>query len=64
MWLQSAGRRSLREGDGMRTRAFDPDDPEFVENALHARIVVFSTACILASLLVIIICIPLLLAEL
>jgi hypothetical protein len=48
----------------MRTRAFDPDDPEFVQNVLHARIVVFSTACILASLLVISICIPLLLAEL
>jgi hypothetical protein len=48
----------------MRTRAFDPYDPEFAQRHQHARIVVFSTACILASLLVICICAPLLLAKL
>jgi hypothetical protein len=38
----------------MRERAFDPyRDPEFVRKNQHARIVVFSTACILASLVVI-----------
>ena len=48
----------------MRTRTFDPDDPEFVQKVQHARVVVFSTACILASLLLISICVPLLLARL
>jgi hypothetical protein len=47
----------------MTTREFDPYDPEFVQKIQHARIVVFSTACILASLLVISICVPLLLAR-
>jgi hypothetical protein len=48
----------------MSKRSFDPYDPEFVQKRQHARIVVFSTACILASLLVIGICIPLLLLRL
>ena len=37
----------------MRKFAFDPHDPEFVQKMQHARIVVVSTACILASLFVI-----------
>ncbi len=42
------------DGDAMRKPAFDPySDPEFVRKNQHARIVVFSTACILVSLLVI-----------
>jgi hypothetical protein len=48
----------------MRKRAFDPYDPEFVQKKQHARIVVFSTACILVSLAVIGTCVPLLLAKL
>jgi hypothetical protein len=38
----------------MRKRAFDPySDPEFVRNNQHARIMTFSTVCILVSLVVI-----------
>jgi hypothetical protein len=49
----------------MRKRAFDPySDPEFVRKDQHARIVVFSTACILVSLVVIGIFGVLLLAKL
>jgi hypothetical protein len=49
----------------MAKRAFDPyRDPDFVAKNLHARIVVLSTACMLASLLVIAICVPMLLAKL
>jgi hypothetical protein len=49
----------------MRKRAFDPySDPEFVRKNQHARIVVFSTVCILTSLVVIGTFGPLLLAKL
>ena len=48
----------------MRNRAFDPYDPEFVRRNQHARIFVFSTACILAALAVIGVCVPLLLGRL
>ncbi len=49
----------------MRKRVFDPySDPEFVRANRHARIVVFSTACILVSLVVIGIFLPLLLLKL
>jgi hypothetical protein len=48
----------------MRKYAFDPYDSEFAQKIQHARIVVFSTACILVALGVIGICVPLLLAEL
>jgi hypothetical protein len=67
MWGENA--RYLRdsathwEGDAMAKRAFDPDDPEFEIKNQHARIVVFSTVCILVSLGVIGICVPLLLAK-
>ena len=38
----------------MRKRAFDPySDPEFIRQQQHARIVIFSTVCILVSLAVI-----------
>lgn len=56
---------TCRESDATRKRAFDPySDPEFVRKNQHARIVVFSTACILVSLVVIGTFIPLLLAKL
>jgi hypothetical protein len=61
---RSADAATYEEGDAMTKRAFDPDDPDFVRKNQHARIVVFSTACILASLLVIGICGLLLLVEL
>jgi hypothetical protein len=52
------------EGAAMRQRAFDPYDPEYARRNQHARIVVFSTACILAALFVIGVCVPMLLGRL
>jgi hypothetical protein len=48
----------------MRKRAFDPYDSEYARRNQHARIVVFSTACILAALAVIAVCVLLLLGRL
>jgi hypothetical protein len=56
---------TYRQGDAMRKRAFDPySDPEFVRKNQHARIVIFSTVCILVSLVVIGTLGPVLLAKL
>jgi hypothetical protein len=56
---------TYREGDAMRKRAFDPySDPEFVRKNQRARVVIFSTVCILVSLGVLGTFVPVLLAEL